>query len=79
MKMECMMSGTTVDIKADRDTDNAILITQDGKIIGVISKAAQENIKTIRMTFTRDKPTGWFKPLQGQGIEVFRDTHESER
>lgn len=77
MKMKCMISDVPVEV--DRDADNVLVVIQGGKVVGIISKEAQENIKTIRMTFTRDTPNGFFKPLQGQGIEVFRDTHESER
>ena len=71
----CMTTGVHFD-KDGQYPDDTIVIYRNGKIIGLVSPEAQDGVKTLRMTLTRDTRTANFQPLQGQCIETF---HEHER
>jgi hypothetical protein len=65
---------TSVPINGDaiaRD-DDVILIVRRGKIIGVMSEAAQRDVRTLRMTLTRNALDEEFQPLQGVPVEMFQ-------
>lgn len=74
----CMTTGATVTVDGPLRDDNTIVVLRRGQIIGVLSENAQADVKTIRMTFTRDIPDGPFIPMQGIAIEVFRQTHPDD-
>jgi len=71
-KIPCMM--TTLRIPTDHLADTAALVvTQQGAPIGVVSVPALEGVKTVRLTFTRTEVEGAFTPVQAQAIESFGD------
>jgi len=72
------MSGDPVDLTSFSRQDNAIVVVQRGKVIGVLCEAAQENLRTLRLTFTRNNPTDHFSPLQGSPVEVFLDQNQPD-
>jgi len=75
----CMVSGDSVEVDYGESPDQtAIIVTQNGKVIGVVSTAAQEEVATLRMTFTREKPTAQFVPLQGVAIQHFKHVHADD-
>lgn len=65
----CMTTGIPL-VEGDYPK-GTIVVYQEGKLIGVLSPEAQENVKTIRMTFTREQPDAYFRPLQGVCVESF--------
>ncbi len=71
-KAACMMTDTLVSLD-DIESSKAIVVKQEGRIIGVVSTAALDGVKTVRVTFTRTEPSGEFTPVQGQAIEAFGD------
>lgn len=75
----CMVTGNTVSMEhATAPDSNVITVMQNGKVIGVVSEAAQDAVETLRMTFTRDKPKGTFIPLQGVAVQYFRTVHPDD-
>lgn len=75
----CMVTGNTVSIDHGESPDKtAIIVMRGGKVIGVVSSAAQEGVATLRMTFTRELPTAEFVPLQGVAIQHFQHTHPDD-
>lgn len=69
----CMVSGNTVNIDPGTHGENtdAIIVMRRGEIIGVVSPRAQDDVQTLRMTFTRDRPKERFVPLQGVAVQHF--------
>lgn len=67
----CMTTGIPVEVDGVSRNDDVILVVRRGEVIGVLSEDAQEEVKTLRMTFTRDSAKEQYQPLQGQGIETF--------
>jgi hypothetical protein len=69
----CMISGNTVSIEPGTKGENtdAIIVMRRGEIIGVVSPRAQEEVQSLRMTFTRDSPKERFVPLQGVAVQNF--------
>ena len=76
----CMVSGNTVSIDpgTNGETTDAIIVMHRGAIIGVVSPSAQEEVQTLRMTFTRDEPKNDFVPLQGVAVQHFLPTHSDD-
>lgn len=74
----CMMTDVTVAVDEPYRSDDVIVVMRKGKIIGVLSAEAQQSVRTLRMTFTRDTPTAEFVPLQGVGVEHFRAVHPDD-
>ena len=76
----CMITGNTVGIEdgTNGETTDAIVVMRRGEIIGVVSPRAQEEVQTIRMTFTRDRPKASFVPLQGVAIQHFMPAHNAD-
>jgi lambda repressor-like predicted transcriptional regulator len=74
----CMMTDTTVSVDGPMREDDVIVVVRKGQIIGVLSAEAQDSIQTLRMTFTRDSPKSQFVPLQGTGVEYFREVHPDD-
>lgn len=73
----CMVSGNTVNIDPGTHGENtdAIVVMRRGEIIGVVSPRAQDDVQTLRMTFTRDHPKDVFVPLQGVAVQQFQQKH----
>lgn len=75
----CMVTGNTVEVDYGESPDeSAIIVMRNGKVIGVVSSAAQEKVATLRMTFTREQATAQFVPLQGVAIQHFRTEHPDD-
>lgn len=75
----CMVTGNTVEVDYGESPDQtAIIVMRGGKVIGVVSSAAQEEVATLRMTFTREHPTAEFVPLQGIAIQHFQHVHPDD-
>ena len=73
--MRCMLSDLPVN-PAHAENTGALVVWQNGKIVGVICEEALLGIKTVRMTLTRASPELPYIPLQGQGIDFFKDEPE---
>ena len=71
-KAPCMMTELLVPLDGI-DATKAIVVKQEDRIIGVVSTAALEGVKTVRVTFTRGASDGSFSPVQAQAIESFGD------
>jgi len=75
----CMVTGNTVVVDHGESPDRtAIIVMRGDKVIGVVSSAAQEEVATLRMTFTRERPTAEFVPLQGIAIQHFQHVHPDD-
>jgi len=72
MKTPCMMTELLVALDT-LDESKAIAVRQQDKLIGVVSTAALEGVKTVRLTFTRASSDQDFSPVQAQAIEAFGD------
>ncbi len=71
----CMTTGEHIVVDSPVRDDDVVVVVQRGKIIGVLSEAAQEGAQTVRMTFTRNSEKDSFMPLQGTTVACFEKTH----
>lgn len=69
----CMTTG--MPLPAGDYPPNTIVVYRNGEVIGLLSPEAQEDVRTLRMTFTRSNRSAQFEPLQGQCIEAFGPEH----
>ncbi len=66
----CMMTGE--EFKDNQlDAKDRIVVVQGGRVIGSIKPEAVENVKTLRITFSRPTANAYFAPVQANGIEFF--------
>lgn len=63
---KCMVTENKV---SDAETDN-LVVTHRGQTVGVVSVEGLTGVRTLRLTFTRDKETQLMSPVQGQCLEV---------
>jgi hypothetical protein len=75
--LACMITGVPFEVDNPMREDDTIIVIQRGEIIGVLSEGGQEQVRTLRLAFTRDRPTELFNPLMGNCIETFK-TYEPE-
>lgn len=73
----CMTTGLNF-VEDGTYPEGTIVISRNGKTIGLVSPEAQDGVKTLRMTLTRGTRTENFQPLQGQCIETFVDHERSQ-
>ena len=66
MESKCMIT----EVPYDSEDSSNIVVVQRGKVIGVVGATSLQDIKTVRLTFTRDSADSAFRALQGQCVEV---------
>lgn len=69
--LACMTSGDPVEVETPERDDDTILLVQHGQVVGVLSEDAQRDVKTLRLTLTRQVNGDRFQPLQGVSVEMF--------
>jgi len=77
-----MLTGEPVDLY----DKNAVVVSHQGRVIGIVSELALREIKTLRLILTRDAPDQTFTGRQAQCIGSFAvsaslydtDTDDSE-
>lgn len=74
----CMTTGIPIAVTTPMRDDDTIVVLRHGQVIGVLSEDAQAQVKTIRMTFTREDPDRNFEPLQGVAVAVFETPQVSD-